>query len=229
MFKFIKKVKANRRARRLASENPAETFTRYYRDNTWGDKESASGKGSNLAVTEQLRAQLPSLLRDLGAQSILDVPCGDFNWMAQVDLRGIAYVGGDIVPDLIASNSVKFARDDRAFEVINLIDSPLPDCDLIFTRDCLVHLCFADATSAINNIRNSNATWLLATTFPQTTENAEIQTGDWRRLDMTKPPFNFPEPQRMIDEQLASKDGRHSDKSMGLWRISDLPDPDVEA
>ena len=28
---------------------------------------------------------------------MLDVPCGDFRWMAHVDLSGIIYIGGDII------------------------------------------------------------------------------------------------------------------------------------
>jgi hypothetical protein len=44
------------------------------------------------------------VLHDLGAQSLLDAGCGDFNWMRTVDLPGIKYIGVDVVSDLIERN-----------------------------------------------------------------------------------------------------------------------------
>lgn len=99
-----------------------------------------SGKGSNLEATTKLRQILPELLRELGATSMLDLPCGDFFWMSHVDLNDIDYIGGDIVPDLIATNQVMHSSSRRRFEVIDLIAGPIPAADVIFVRDCLVHL-----------------------------------------------------------------------------------------
>jgi hypothetical protein len=77
-------------------------FTGFYRDNVWKDSESRSGTGSNVNVTEGLRAALPELLRDLGTTTLLDLPCGDFCWMSRLDLGDINYVGADIVSEMIA-------------------------------------------------------------------------------------------------------------------------------
>lgn len=223
MLNFFKSLRQKRRERRLATEAPEEIFSRYYRRNTWGDRESASGKGSNLEVTEALRAALPCLLSELGVTSLLDVPCGDFNWMSHVDLEGIDYIGGDIVPELVAANR-KYEGPGRHFQVINLIETPLPKVEMIFTRDCLVHLSHADALRALRNIKASGATYLMATTFPGTQENSDILTGQWRPLNLRNAPFGFPEPTHMIDERFMGKAGRHSDKSMGVWVVTDLPD-----
>jgi hypothetical protein len=35
---------------------------------------------------------------------MLDAPCGDFNWMKEVDLSAVHYTGGDIVEPLVNSN-----------------------------------------------------------------------------------------------------------------------------
>ncbi|MGB3146459.1 MAG: class I SAM-dependent methyltransferase [Paracoccaceae bacterium] len=223
MISLVKSLLRRRRERRLARLSAQDIFTRYYRRNSWGDPESVSGKGSNLAVTEALRAALPDLLRRHEVGSILDVPCGDFNWMQHVDLGGVDYLGGDIVADLIAENQRKHAGPGRRFAVVNLISDSLPKADLIFTRDCLVHLSFADGLAALANIKQSGARYLLATNFPATRENADILTGQWRAIDLCKAPYNFPPPREVIDEKFRKADGSHSDKSMALWAIADLP------
>ncbi len=62
-------------------------FRRIYTRNAWGSKGSVSGSGSESEFTASLRVTLPDLLRELGVRSVLDAPCGDFNWMQGVDLR----------------------------------------------------------------------------------------------------------------------------------------------
>lgn len=211
-----------RRRRKLEARRPGEIFSEYFASNKWGDDESVSGKGSNLASTARLRTILPQILRDLGARSLLDVPCGDFHWMAHVDLDGIAYTGGDIVPALIERNRARHSRDGVTFQVIDLIAGPVPRADVIFCRDCLVHLSNAHVLAALANIRRSGATWLLTTTFPESGTNADIATGQWRPVDLTKPPFSLPAPQQMFRETYSGEKGQQADKMLGLWRIGDL-------
>lgn len=215
-------LKEGLRRYRLARRTPVEIFAGYARNNKWGDAESLSGKGSNLAATVELRALLPPLLRDLGAASLLDVPCGDFYWMQQVDMTGIRYLGGDIVPDLIAANRARHARDGVAFQEIDLIEGPVPQADVVFVRDCLVHMSNTHAAAALRNIAASGSTWLLTTTFPETGRNTDIATGQWRAIDLTKPPFALPSPDRLIAEGQAHQKGQAPDKMLGLWRIDRL-------
>lgn len=221
---LLSELKTKMRQRRLSRRTPAEVFSHYARSNKWGDASSLSGKGSNLEATAQLRALLPSLLRELGAKTMLDVPCGDFFWIAHVDLSGIRYLGGDIVPELIKKNRVENERDGVAFEVIDLITGPVPKADVVFVRDCLVHLSTTHVKAALRNIRASGSTYLLTTTFPETGTNAEIATGQWRAVDLTKAPFNLPEPLQMLAEGQEKSKGQAPDKMLGLWRIPDIVD-----
>lgn len=151
-MKFLSDLKHRLRRKRLAARDPAEIFSDYARSNKWGDKDSKSGKGSNLEATAEVRRVLPDLLRELGARSMLDVPCGDFFWMAHVDLAGIDYLGGDIVPELIAANRAAHARPGVDFQVVDLIRGPVPQADVIFVRDCLVHLSHDHVRAALANI-----------------------------------------------------------------------------
>ncbi len=194
-------------------------FESIYRSNAWGDPDSRSGLGSSLHSTVEVRRVLPGLLAELGAKTMLDVPCGDFHWMAQLPLD-IDYLGGDIVEDLVAANQQRHGGPRRRFERIDLLAGALPKADLVLCRDCLVHLSFRHIASALAAIRASGSTWLLTTTFPGLPGNRDIATGNWRPLDLTAPPFSLPSPTRLIDERCA--DPGRAGKSLGLWRIADL-------
>lgn len=206
---------------RLANRQMGDVFTEIYRRNRWGGRESASGTGSDLQQTAVLVRELPDLFRRHGIASMLDIPCGDFHWMKRVDLAGIDYVGADIVPELVAANQAAFGRPGVAFVALNLANDPLPATDLVFCRDCLVHLSYEDVDAALRNICASDARFLLATTFPAH-RNRQIRTGQWRPLNLQAPPFSLPAPIELIDEKCTEGEGEHRDKSMGLWSIAQL-------
>ena len=52
---------------------------------------------------------------------MLDIPCGDFRWMRNVDLSNTDYMGADIVNDLIQHNVEKYGREHVRFQKLNLI------------------------------------------------------------------------------------------------------------
>ncbi|MCG2576276.1 hypothetical protein LZ012_04635 [Dechloromonas sp. XY25] len=197
-------------------------FSAIYRDNGFVGTESLSGAGSTSFQTRVIRQKLPALFRELGVKSVLDIPCGDFHWMRNVDLSGIYYTGADVVEDMVRKNQQLFGGPLRAFECVNLITGPLPVADLVFCRDCLVHLPFEDALAAIETIRQSKCQWLLTTTFTRDTPNADLDAAGWRALNLTLPPFNLPQPALLISEKCTEAGGLAGDKSLGLWRIADL-------
>jgi hypothetical protein len=195
-------------------------FEEIFRENSWGDADSRSGMGSNLLYTETLRAELPRLLEEFRFRSMVDVPCGDFFWMRLMTLD-LEYVGGDIVAQLVERNQRLYGGDGRRFAQMDIVCDRLPKVDLVFCRDCLVHLSYKDAFRALNNIKRSGSTYLLTTTFSDRQGNSDICTGDWRTLNFRLPPFDFAPPLRLIDERIPLEGFR--DKSLGLWRIADLP------
>ncbi len=212
-----------RRAAQGERLDPITAFRYAYHHNLWGDPQSVSGPGSNREQTARLRAELPGLLRALGIARLLDVPCGDGGWMAEMHLGGIGYVGGDLLPELVEENRRRQVGSGRGFRVLDLTSSELPAADLLLCRDCLVHLSLADAARALGNIRRARITYLLTTTFPEEPTNLDIVTGDWRPLNLQRPPFNFPPPLRLLNEGCTEGGGRFADKSLGLWRCADLP------
>lgn len=203
-------------------EGHAEVFARICRTNAWKGRESVSGSGSDLDQTRELIRQMPALLRELNATSMLDIPCGDFNWMKRVDLGGISYTGADIVPDLIETNQRRYGADRIRFVVADLLRGGVPRADVVLCRDCLVHFSFQDVFAALETICASGARYLLTTTFTAHPSNTDIRTGGWRPLNLEKEPFLLPGPERLLVERCTENGGVYADKSLGLWQISSV-------
>jgi hypothetical protein len=210
------------RAEELTKLGLKERFERIYSTNLWADPESRSGVGSGLDSTRVLRAELPKALRRLETRVLLDVPCGDFTWMEHVDLDGIAYIGGDIVPSIVEENQRVHETEFRRFRLLDLTHDELPDADVLLCRDCLVHLSYANIRAVLANVARSSIRYLLMTSFPGRGGNRDVQDGDWRTLDFQAPPFSFPEPRLTIVEDCEEEEGSYADKSLLAWRVADL-------
>jgi hypothetical protein len=150
---------------------------------------------------------------------MLDIPCGDFWWMKEVELGNICYTGADIVHDLVEGNK-QYENRNRSFRKLDLIRDELPAVDLVFVRDCLVHLSFEDIFKALQNIVDSKSRYLLTTTFTARDKNRDIATGQWRALNLVLAPFNLPQPEVLINEYHPKKE--YADKCLGLWHIRDV-------
>lgn len=203
---------------RFYGRDKASVFSIIYQRNHWKDMETVSGPGSSLTNTRLVRSALPAILKKYKIRSMLDIPCGDFNWMNQVDLEAIQYIGMDIVPEIVKANVGKWASSNRKFEIGDITTSVLPDVDLIFCRDCFVHFSYSDIKKAIANIKKSNSSYILTTTF-QNSSNFDIVTGNWRPVNLESPIFNLPKPLEIILEG----ENEYKDKSMALWMVHDLP------
>lgn len=203
----------------------AAQFERIEKTNLWGAVTSVSGLGSEDPATAAIREMLPALLRRLGVRLLLDAPCGDAGWIGRMALD-VDYAGLDIVPSLIEANRERVARGELVvrFRITDITRDALPSADLILCRDCLVHLSFDNIARAVTNFRASGARFLLVTTFPEWNGNRDCEDGDWRALNMTKAPFNWPSPRELINERCEEGGGGWRDKSLGLWRLDELPD-----
>lgn len=200
-----------------------DTFQNIYRTNHWSGQDSISGDGASTTQTQQIQAELPLLLQRLQISTFLDLPCGDFSWMQFVDLSSVSYIGADIVPEIIHQNQEKYGQLNRRFMSLDITQDDLISADLLFCRDCLVHFSFADIQRTIINIKRNRVNYLLTTTFPNCELNEDIITGDWRLLNFTLPPFNFPPPLYLINEQCSEGNGEFQDKSLGLWLVESIP------
>jgi hypothetical protein len=206
------------------SQELKHRFSQIYDKNIFGGRLSRSGEGSDLVQTAVIRRELPGLVKELGVETLLDAPCGDWYWMQNTTLGLKKYIGVDIVEALVAKNQSQFGNDTTSFQYANLTADTLPKVDMIFSRDCLVHLSFDDAKRILANFKESGSRYLLTTTFTDRSTNNDLvgRDGFWRPLNMQLPPFNFPPPLKLINEDCTEQRGQYADKCLGLWLLDDI-------
>ena len=62
----------------------------------YGDLESESGPGSSMSFTQVTRDYLQDIIERYSVRSIVDVACGDWNWMRHIELQALgvqSYIG----------------------------------------------------------------------------------------------------------------------------------------
>jgi SAM-dependent methyltransferase len=197
--------------------NLVETFTEIFDKNLWASPESVSGGGSEMQNTEVIRRELPYLIQKFGIKSILDIPCGDWNWMKSVDLCGASYIGEDIVEPLVQKN--KWQYRDVDFRVLDITKDTLPKVDLIFTRDCLGHLSNDNVLRALRNCQESGSKYLLATSFTKWSSNPDILDGGWKCINLMIEPFQL-NPIYLINEDCQEGYPHYNDKCMILFQLN---------
>ena len=194
-------------------------FTEIYESNSWTSSESRSGLGSELISTETIRKELPEVFKKFNIKSVLDIPCGDFNWMNNVDLKEVHYIGADIVENMIEDNKNNFK--DYEFKVLDITEDDLPKVDLVFARDILGHFDYENIEKTIKNIIRSGSKYLLTTSFTKWEYNIDIKNGDWRPINLMLKPFLF-KPIYLINENCFEGNFQYNDKCLILFDLDKL-------
>lgn len=222
MFPRLSKIFKSRVIIPLQARRSSAIFKRIYLRNEWNNPDSRSGDGSSLLATEFIRANLPTALKDLHITSLLDAPCGDFHWMKECDMQNIQYFGGDIVPLIVEQNQKAYSSSSRQFMVIDIIKDSLPNVDALFCRDCLIHLSNFQIDAFLKNLKRSSVQYLFVTNQPLYPENRDISVGQWRPVDLTKPPFSLPAPLRIIDDYRPGHFEDDFGKNISIWKVQSL-------
>lgn len=170
-----------------------ETFSTIFAENRWGDSESVSGNGSTRTSTALVERSLRKAIARTGAKSLLDAPCGDFNWMRHVDLP-IDYIGGEIVPDLARGLQERFGDARHRFITLDIVADPLPPVDLWLCRHVLMHLSHRDILATLDNFARSNIGHILVDNYTFERQNRDIRTGGYRYVNLRRAPFELPAP-----------------------------------
>jgi hypothetical protein len=178
------------------------------------DRESSSGVGSTTYNTKNTKSTLLNVINKYNIKSILDIPCGDMNWISKIDLNS-QYTGMDISNSLIEYNkkNYSFMGD---FHVHDIVTTSLnKNYDLILSRDFLFHLNHENTLNVIHNFKNSGSTYLLTSTFPESKYNDKINDNGFFRINLQLEPFNLPEPIELFPE---IETGKH----LGLWKLKEI-------
>jgi len=203
-----------------------EAFTKIYDKNIWLRKKSKSGSGSDDEETKYVKKELIEFIKTNNIKSILDIGCGDFNWMKKIiEKTNIKYLGVDFVKPLIEDNNKKYASNNIKFEFLNYNHNNFPDAELIICRDVLVHLSFKNIFNFFEKLKITNFKYIFITNFiKKERENLDGEVTNqliwWMPLNLYKTPFNLPESKFIINEKL--KHIEFNDKSLCLWEKSDI-------
>jgi hypothetical protein len=215
-YRYWQEVKEVGKVSVFNTNNLKDKFTKIYSENLWASPESVSGAGSEMANTANIRKELPNIFSKFNIKSMLDIPCGDFNWMKSVDLSGINYIGADIVNQVVEANKAKYKMD---FRNLDITKDDLPKSDLVFVRDCLGHLSNDNVAKAIENVKRSGSTYLLATSFTKYTSNTDIEDGGWKCINLMVEPFTL-NPIYLINEDCQEGYPDYNDKCMILFKLN---------
>ena len=104
-------------------------------------------------------------------------------------------IGADIVNDIIVKNKKKFNDKQITFKRMDLTKEKIPKADLFICRDFLFHLSYEDIYMFLKNLKKSNSKYLLISSHYKNEKieniNKDIHSGDFRKIDIFQPPFNF--------------------------------------
>jgi|TARA_B110000483_G_C18084831_1_gene499556 2-polyprenyl-3-methyl-5-hydroxy-6-metoxy-1,4-benzoquinol methylase len=220
-YKVYNYYKTNSLYSNIKNKQSRDKFNFIYKSNYWKSniEGSRSGRGSDLDSTLEIRRDLKEFISEYDIKSILDIPCGDFYWMRSINLEKINYYGADIVEELIESNKKNFNKQNIKFDVKDIVNDDLPTVDLIFSRDCYVHLSDKEITQSLQNVINSKSKFFATTIFLENFDNKTSNFADnWRPLNITKHPFNVKDPEIILNDSNLSQ----SNKRIGIWRIDTL-------
>ena len=222
VVRLLKLNRYEREVLRYSKLGNKAVFSRIYERNLWTDPESRSGQGSTFEFTAALRNELPNILDRLAVRTFVDAPCGDFNWMRHVKFPSdCKYIGIDVVPQIAATNQTKFGDTEHEFRCQDITTESIPFGDLVFCRDCLIHLSYADIRGFLENFVKSNSRYLMTTThknrdhFP----NKDIASGEFRRIDLFRAPFNFAE---AVVDRVEDYNPTVPEREMCVWTREDV-------
>jgi SAM-dependent methyltransferase len=206
-----------------------ETFTLIFETRDWQkteDIESVSGKGSTLAYTENIRKELPLLFKEYNIKSLLDLGCGDLNWIKELLPSFDNYLGIDIVNDLILENRKKYGNSKISFSISNIVKyKPIFNFDAVLIKDVYVHLTNKQILSSLENIKNSGIKYLIATNFKSINNNIDLEIpGLWRPINLLCEPFCLKKLVYSISEPIEKYvflNEEYNDKQLSIWKIND--------
>jgi hypothetical protein len=154
-----------------------------------------------------------SKTKNKSAIKFFDAPCGDLNWIPDI-FEKVQYFGGDISKDLVAVLKNKFPNINIAH--FDIIGDEFPDAHIWHCRHCLFHLSLSDIAKSLQNFCKSKIEIAIITNhFLPDSITFDIDTGNFRFLDLTNFPFYLPKPKLwLLDEDPRS--GKTAMAS-GVW------------
>ena len=211
-YYWIRKIFVSNYVSKFVSQKTLNkiVFNSIYKSNHWNKNQkfdlnqSYSGPGSvaNSIQTNNLILELQKFFNENNVRNILDAPCGDCAWIKKIFTTDIKYTGIDIVEDLINQNKLTFYPSSNIeFYCKDLTEyNDFNNYDFILMRDFFIHLPLQMIKKIITNLKNSNCKYFAFNNYESVNINKEISTGQHRKINLLKDPFNFDLPYHKIQE-----------------------------
>ncbi|GMH50713.1 hypothetical protein TL16_g00845 [Triparma laevis f. inornata] len=171
--------------------------------------------------TNNMRRLVAELVLNGGVERVVDVPCGDMNWMGGLlgllEEAGVKYLGMDVVGDVVSRNQEKYGNSDRVqFRQLDLTKDPLPPMnpgDLILCRHLMFHLPPSQNLNIISKFENSGAGILMLTTYLRADENyRDFVLAMGHHVNLFREPYCVKDPFKLVSDD-------DVDLYLGMWRI----------
>jgi len=160
-------------------------------------EESLCGGGSWESQSRDARKFIQDKITGIQPREILDLGCGDWNWMRKINFSDSRYLGIDCDDQMIQDNSDKYGSDQIRFEVGDIFSIDLPEVDLVICRDVLFHVRQELTIKLLEKLRSRKRLFLIATSFNNQKKNHEpreyCRIEDWGfyRINLMEEPFNL--------------------------------------
>jgi 2-polyprenyl-3-methyl-5-hydroxy-6-metoxy-1,4-benzoquinol methylase len=177
-----------------------DVFDKIAATRAWGSAETISGPGSTIEACRPILERLPEWLSRYKIRKIVDLGCGDFNWLRCADLSGIEYDGYDVAPLAIAA-AAQHAKPTLRFHQADIIRMEVPKGDLIILKDVLIHLPDKEALQVLGAIRKSGSSYFAATTSPgfDNASRKGLTIGAFSPINLEAAPFQLPAPLDQVE------------------------------
>ncbi|MDB9812647.1 class I SAM-dependent methyltransferase [Candidatus Pelagibacter sp.] len=210
---FLRKLYSYKFLNFFLSENfiRKKIFKHIFESGYWLDydthkNQSRSGKGSNFENTLQLQNNLKVFFKENKVRKILDIGCGDFNWMSillkEIDYE--SYIGLDIVSSLVDHNNQKYGTEKIKFITKDFVNDDLDffnEFDFILIRHVFIHLKNSNINNIIDKVKKINFRYLGITSDPNLINNLDLKTeGRYRDINLSIKPFCLEKPLQILND-----------------------------
>jgi SAM-dependent methyltransferase len=179
-----------------------EAFNHIFHNKVWGvnlDNRPSSGPGSRANMATPFSEFLVDFFQEKKIQNIVDIGCGDFQYMREFDLSNYNYTGVDCVENIVDYNNKTFGKQNIRF-IHNDGSNPerLPKGDVYIVKDVLQHWNNDSINAFLQGvIQNRKCRYIIiANCYSQEKDNQEIRhIGDTRFLNAHMNPLKQYKPE----------------------------------
>ena len=151
-----------------------------------GYPETLCGAGSTIKSCEPIIKTLPIIIKEFKIKSILDLGCGDLNWIKHVrEIEKVKYLGIDTHIHL---ESIHTTNDFKLIEG-NILYMEIPKSDLVICKDVMIHMENFQIKSLLESIKQSKSKYILLTNY--SINNNKRSLKNYAPLNIELPPFSL--------------------------------------